>query len=309
MATDSQIDPGAPRRALLTGASGFIGSNLVRRLLAGKWDVHIIVRPGSSLDALKAERSALTCHEHDGSAQGMHALMERVQPDVVFHLASLFLAQHTPDNLADLVTSNVLFSTQLVDAMVKAGVKYLVNTGTAWQHYEDAPYRPVNLYAATKQAFEDILSYYVDAFDLKVTTLALFDTYGRNDPRAKLMALLWKTALEQRPLAMSPGEQQIDIVHVDDVVSAFVQAANLLPTQTAAHARYGLSSGRPMRLSDLVALFEAATGYRLPIQWGERPYRAREVMVPWKSFAMLPGWNPQIALEDGIRDTHPTNLP
>lgn len=308
MKIDSDIASPAPRRALVTGATGFVGSNLVRRLVADKWDVHLVVRPGSSLDVLHRERACLSHHEHDGTTAGMNELMERVQPDIVFHLASLFLAQHASDDLDSLVTSNVLFSTQLVEAMVTTGVKYLVNTATSWQHYLDAPYRPVNLYAATKQAFEDILCYYADAYDLKVTTLALFDTYGRDDPRAKLMALLWKTALEQRPLAMSPGEQLIDLVHIDDVVSAFVQAADLLPGQASAHARFGVSSGRRMRLIDLVRLFEEVTGYSLSITWGERPYRAREVMVPWTSFATLPGWRPRVALESGIPETRPSNL-
>lgn len=300
-----KIDPRAPRRALVTGAAGFVGSNLVRRLVADRWDVHIVVRPDSTLDILQTDLAFLACHEHDGSALGMTGLMERVRPDMVFHLASRFLAQHESEDIESLVTSNVLFSTQLVDAMVKTGVKYLVNTGTSWQHYLDADYRPVNLYAATKQAFEDILGYYVDVYDLKVTTLALFDTYGRNDPRTKLIALLWKTALEQHHLAMSPGEQQIDLVHIDDVVSAFVHAADILPAQAPAHARFGVSSGQRMRLIDLVGLFEATTGHILPITWGGRPYRPREVMVPWTAFPALPGWNPSITLEAGIRDMRP----
>lgn len=295
----------APRRALVTGGTGFIGSNLVRRLAIEGWDVHVLVRANSNVHILRADAGRLSCHEHDGSAQHMNELMQRVKPDTVFHLASLFLAQHTSDDLEPLVTSNVLFSTQLVDAMATTGVEHLVNTGTSWQHYLDADNRPVNLYAATKQAFESILAYYADSFGLKVMTLALFDTYGPNDPRAKLIALLWKTALAQRPLAMSPGRQLIDLVHVDDVVSAFVQAADLLHVQTVAHARYGISSGRPMQLVDLVALFEAATGHTLPITWGERPYRPREVMVPWTSFEALPGWSPRIALETGIQDTRP----
>jgi len=294
------------RRALVTGATGYIGSNLVRRLLADNWSVHVVVRPLSDLAPLSAARHAIHVHEYDGTTKGMIRLVEDAAPDVVFHLASLFLAQHKPEDVASLISSNVLFSTQLVEAMMANQVFYLINTGTSWQHYCDADYNPVNLYAATKQAFEDILAYYVEAQGLKVTTLALFDTYGAGDPRPKLISLLWETAMEQKPIAMSPGEQLIDLVHVNDVMDAFSLAADLIVRQQVGHERYGISSGIPMRLIDLVTAFEKATGCaKLPIEWGGRPYRAREVMVPWKSYKTMPGWIPRIPFAEGVLRTRP----
>ncbi|MEJ2632456.1 MAG: NAD(P)-dependent oxidoreductase [Acidihalobacter sp.] len=294
------------RRALVTGATGFIGSHLVRRLLVEGWSVHVIVRPETDRGALSDLGGAVEIYEHDGTTEGMIRLVKEAAPDVVFHLASLFLAQHRVEDVARLITSNVLFSTQLVEGMLANDVRMLVNTGTSWQHFEDAPYNPVNLYAATKQAFEDILDYYVNAHGLRVITLALFDTYGPNDPRPKLISLLWKTALEQTPIAMSPGLQKIDLVHVDDVVEAFVLSASMLERQTLGHERYGVSSGAPMRLVDLVDAFERATGCeKLPIEWGGRPYRPREVMEPWQSYRTPPGWTPHISFAEGIVQTRP----
>jgi nucleoside-diphosphate-sugar epimerase len=293
------------RRALVTGATGYIGSNLVARLVAEKWDVHVVVRPNSKLNVLNPVMSSITVYEHDGSTRGMIELVEQAKPDMVFHLASLFLAQHNFDDIETLISSNLLFSTQLAEAMVANDVKYLVNTGTSWQHYDNEDYNPVNLYAATKQAFEDILAYYIDAYNLKVMTLALFDTYGPNDIRPKLIHLLWKTVQTQEPLLMSPGEQLIDLVHIDDVLAAFMLAAQQLPSQNVGHTRYGVSSGEPLRLVDLVAAFERATGYKLPITWGGRTYRPREVMIPWNNFQVLPTWFPRIAFEIGVLQTRP----
>lgn len=293
-------------RALVTGATGYIGSNLVRHLVTQGWEVHIIARPASDLSILAPVRDALTVHEHDGTAQGMIELVGRARPDYVYHLASLFLGQHTAAQLDSLVLSNVLFSAQLAEAMVTHGVKYLINTGTSWQHHHNEDYNPVNLYAATKQAFEDILKYYVEAANLKVTTLALFDTYGPADPRSKLISILWKTALSQEPIGMSPGEQLIDLVYIDDVIDAFMVATSAIESQQAGHCRYGVSSGSPVKLRDLANLFAQTTGLSLPITWGGRDYRPREVMVPWTAYAVLPGWKSRVAFEDGILQTRPT---
>lgn len=293
------------KRALVTGGTGYVGMMLVRRLIADGWDVDVIVRPESDTSVLGPVRESVVFREHDGTTEGMVAIVKAAKPDVVFHLASLFLSQHTIADLERLITANVLFSTQLVEAMVINGVRRLVNTGTSWQHYENHDYDPVNLYAATKQAFECLLSYYVEAHGLAATTLVLFDTYGPGDWRSKLIALLWKTSTAAEPLLMSPGEQLIDLVHIDDVVEAFLLAAHQLRESENRHAHYGVSSGQPQRLRDIVAAFEKATGLPVPITWGGRPYRPREVMTTWTGFSPVPGWTPRIPFEVGILQTRP----
>lgn len=293
------------KRALVTGATGYVGSNLVRHLLTLGWDVHIITRPDSDLMFLDSVISNITVHQHDATSVGMVEAVKKAKPEIVFHLASLFLAQHKTEDIEALISSNMLFSTQLIEAMAVSGVKYLVNTGTSWQHYNNEDYNPVNLYAATKQAFEDILAYYIEVHGMKVTTLVLFDTYGPDDHRPKLISLLWKTAITQQPLVMSPGEQLIDLVHIADVMRAYNLAADALQKQTEGHKHYGVSSGIPMRLIDLVSVFQEATQTTLPISFGGRPYRQREVMVPWTKYEAVPKWQALIPFEIGIRQTRP----
>ena len=266
------------KTALITGGTGFIGSNLARELVSKNWQVHVLARDTSSVDALLEIQASIQIHRLTHNIQNLKNILINVQPTCVFHVASLFLADHQPDQVNELVQSNIAFPALLLEAMRLSGVRNLVNTGTSWQHYENANYNPVNLYAATKQAFEALASYYIEAHGFKICTLKLFDTYGPNDPRPKLISLLWKTALEGKALEMSPGEQVVDFVHIQDVVEAYCRAAELIETQTSRYASYGVSSGKPMKLKDLVKVFERATKLPLPINWGGRPYRTREVM-------------------------------
>jgi nucleoside-diphosphate-sugar epimerase len=289
-------------RALITGATGFVGSRLAQRLVSKGWDVHVIVRPTSKLEQLENIKSRLKIYEHDGSTEQLENIVSAANLDIVFHLASLLLAQHQSKDVVPLIQSNVQFGTQLVEAMVQNGVYQLVNTGTSWQHYENQDYSPVCLYAATKQAFEMLLRFYLEITPLKVVTLKLFDTYGPNDPRPKLFRLLKTVAERQEPLAMSPGEQLIDLVYIDDVIDAYLIAAERLQTGlTCNHERYAVSLGRPVSLKELVNTYEQVTGKKLPIRWGGRPYRPREVMVPWNTGEKLPGWESRIALLEGIK--------
>jgi len=290
------------RVALVTGATGFVGSHLARRLAREGWQVHILSRAGSRLpDA--AEFAQVTNHIHDGSTEGMVRCVAQAKPDVVFHLASLFLSQHATKDIDALIQSNVLFGNQLLEAMKVNEVSCLINTGTSWQHYNNEDYNPVCLYAATKQAFEALLEYYIQASGIKAITLKLFDTYGPNDPRQKLIHILNKVAASKEILAMSPGEQLIDLVHIDDVIVAYLMAANrLINGKVSGHECYGVSSGHPVTLRELVRTFESEIGNQLSIEWGGRPYRDREVMKTWDKFHSLPEWKPTMTFPHGLEN-------
>jgi nucleoside-diphosphate-sugar epimerase len=299
--SDANSKEDKQRVALVTGATGFVGSHLARHLVREGWQVHIVTRSDSKLiDA--PEFKQMTNHVHDGSTQGMVACVAQAKPDVVFHLASLFLLQHATKDVESLVQSNVLFGNQLLEAMKVNGVSRIVNTSTSWQHYNNEDYNPVCLYAATKQAFEAILEYYVQACDIKAITLKLFDTYGSDDRRPKLFNLLNKAAKTGEPLDMSAGEQLIDLVHINDVTEAYVIAAQrLLDGQVSQHERYAVSSGQPLPLKALVQLYSEVSGQAVAVNWGARPYRYREVMVPWTKGLLLPQWRKSINLIEGLK--------
>ncbi len=302
-------------RCLITGATGFVGGHLARRLVAEGKDVHILTRATSSLAAIQDIAGRLTIHRL-GSASAyakvsaanapttasVNEAITKANPEVVFHLAAMFRAEHSPEDIAPMIEANVTFTTQLLEGMKQTGVKTLINTGTSWQHYHGADYDPVCLYAATKQAAEDIITFYCNAHGLRAITLKLFDTYGPEDTRNKLLNIFKRASESETPIAFSAGEQLIDMVHIDDVVNAYrVAAQQAQQPGNATHVKYGVSSDAPLPLRELARRYESITGKRLNIAWGERPYRAREVMQTPK-LPGLPGWAPVITFDAGLAE-------
>ncbi len=288
-------------KVLVTGASGFIGGHLVRRLAA---------RPGFEVTALvRAPRRfprPIKTAVVDGGGERLDAILRKSKPDVVVHLASLFLSAHAPEQVEPLIRANILFGTRLLEAMTANGVSRLVNTGTSWEHMDGArEYRPVCLYAATKRAFEDILAFYEDAKGLRAVTLKLFDTYGPNDARPKLFAAFKKAMSAPEPVPFSPGGQTLDLCHVDDVVRAYEKAiAHVVRKKDARHENIpiGLGAGTPLR--EVASLFEECAGGRLNIAWGARPYREREVMrsaADLRPAREVLGWQPRLDLKSGLK--------
>lgn len=279
-------------KILLTGITGFIGSNLAKKIIAEGYRLEAIVRQTSKIDELPLEvqhNCKFWIINKDGS---LVDILKESQPNIVCHLASLYLAKHDYDDISHLVDSNITFGTELLDAMVENKIFNFINTGTAWQHYNNANYSPVNLYAATKQAFADIIKYYEEAKGLKVIDLQLFDTYGEGDKRKKILVLFKEYAGTDKVLNMSPGEQKIDLVHIDDVTSAYMLAIKYLYAGDYAKCgTYAVTTGNSLSLRQLARKYEKINNTQLNINFGALPYREREVMQPWNNGRLLPDWH------------------
>jgi nucleoside-diphosphate-sugar epimerase len=290
------------RTALVTGATGYIGSRLSASLLDSGWQVNAVTRASSSLGLLAGLIHEIHFHEHDGTTDSLCRILENVRPDVTFHLACSATADHGPADVKNLIESNVLFGSQLLEAMRQSGSPCIVNAESFWQYSEHVGnLGPTCLYAAAKQAFHDILRYYIQSGHAVGVCLVLYDTYGPDDPRPKLLPFLRKAALSGSQVDLTPGHQIVDMSHIDDVVAAFLRAADLLLAQEVdGLSTYAVSSPQRMTLRDLVELFVRETGLALEVKWGARKYRPNEVMVP-ATGAALPGWRPAIDLAQGLR--------
>jgi nucleoside-diphosphate-sugar epimerase len=230
-----------------------------------------------------------------GSDQSAADALRRIEPEVVFHLATLFPNAATVRDPVALIDANVRFGAVLAAAASEVGSVF-VTTSSSWQHYGGNDYSPVSLYAATKQAFNDILRYFGELESLPVVDVCLYDTYGPDDDRTKLVSLLFEGAHSGRPIPMSDGYQLINLTHVSDVVAGIVSAMDAPP------GSYVLRSQDSIQVRSVVDLVRTVTGEPIPIQWGSFASRPREMVTDWTFGTGLPGWQPEIDLASGLRE-------
>jgi len=279
--------------AVVTGASGFVGRHLVRALTTSGVDVHAVVRASSTRPAPAVPETRI--HRLDEPSAEIAEVIEKVQPDVVFHLATHFAARHQPSEIIAMMESNVVFGTTLAQACAAQRAR-LVHTTSAWQHYQGADYEPVSLYAASKQALVDVIEYFRIVEGLDAREVCLFDTYGPDDDRGKLVSALLTSARNGTSMQMSSGLQLIDLVHIDDVVAALRLAAEV----PSFGQRMVVRTGQPIMVRQLAATVAEVSGRPLGVEWGARPDRGREMTADWVIAAENHGWTPQIALVDGL---------
>ena len=287
---------------IITGATGFIGSNLVRVLLKNNSKITIITRKNSDYSKILDIKDKLNIYEYNGDIIELVNLFNLINPDLVIHLASSFILNHRLDEIDKLIDSNIRFGTQILEAMKLSNCKKIINTSSYYQHYNNEIYNPVNLYAATKQAFEDIIYYYSSEYNIKSITLELFDTYGENDSRPKILNLLNNYANSKKALDMSLGEQILDITYIDDIVSAYLKTIQLISIkEDNIPDKYSLISENRIKLKDLVRLYEQVTNKKINVNLGAKPYRNRQIMNPWDKGKHLPQWQARISISEWIK--------
>lgn len=291
-------------KIIVSGATGFIGKHLVRRLVKDRHQVIALSRKSSNFKVFAKEKVILFLPT--GNINDLIDFMKKEKVDGVVHLASLFLPSHKSLEVDELIKTNVLFSANLLEAAAQSSVSWFINTGTFWQHYKDKPYSPVNLYAATKQAFDDIAKYYVETSAINFVTLKLSDTFGPEDTRPKIFNLWSQISKTREVMDMSPGGQIIDINYIDNVIDGYIDLISLLSKDKDAKfsgKSFAIKAAERKTLKQLAEIFSKITGKKLNINWGGKPYRPREVMRPWSLGERIPGWSPKISLFEGIRRT------
>jgi nucleoside-diphosphate-sugar epimerase len=294
----------AIRKVVVSGGNGFIGSSLVRRLVGRGIEVHALANENHQrLDRMLPSQQI---HVVTGDASQASEFVLAIQPDVIFHLAAVYSEPHSIECIQSMIQGNMLLGVSMLFAASRCDrVPAFINTGTYWQFGATGAYAPNTLYAATKQAFQDILQFYRTRLPVRSTTLMLYDTFGPSDQRPKLWNRL-AAATRGQHIPLSPGDQTIQLVHIEDTVDAFLQAAIALHRGDRLDEVYAVRPEWCPTLRELVDRFNQASGLELDLGWGELPYWEGQVFTPWRG-ATLPGWSVRrdvvqdlLALIDGV---------
>src|SRR5262245_42156941 len=247
------IFPG--KRVLITGAGGFVGACLARRLIEAGDAVHCPLRGADTpwrLAGLDARFTHLVADLRDGP--GVRAAFRACRPDIIFHLAAHGTYEAQNDRSA-ILESNVLGTAHVLDAAAEIGYQALVHTGSSSEYgHKPGPMRPGDLleprtdYGIAKAA-ATLLCQAEARLGRPVTTVRIFTAYGPWDHPGRLVPTVMASCLRGDPPSVTRGDQPRDFVHVDDVVDLLLAAA----TCPAAHGHIlHAGSGREQTVRDMV---------------------------------------------------------
>jgi nucleoside-diphosphate-sugar epimerase len=302
------IEPGA--RVLVTGAAGFVGACVTRRLLKDGFEVHALVRPGSSDWRLEGLRPGLNVHPLDLlAAPEVRGLVRRISPEVVVHCAA-HGAYASQADLHAILETNVVASGTLFAACLEANVRLVVNVGTSSEYgFKAEPMResdrlePNSIYAVGKAAQTHLAALLGRSGPTAIVTFRLFSVYGPLEEPTRLVPTLIRRARAGLDLELADPDSAHDFVFAEDVVDALVGFEAQLPRSGEI---FNLGTGRQTTLRELAEAVVETAGSRSRCRFGVFPPRAWDTTT-WRADPTLArerlGWFPRHDLEQGLAKT------
>lgn len=294
------------KNIIITGATGFVGRHLVKRLSKKKYTLAFLVRKraqssailGKGFRYIKLDERRFR-HKKD---------IRDFSPDVAIHLASYITSGNDSASLKKLLDSNIKFGTLFLDALLGTGIKHFINTGSFSEYYGARKLPdPAYLYSATKTAFRSILDYYRKEAGFGVANVVPYSIYGAGDTGKKALHYIIDSIGSPRPVIMTGGGQVLDFIYVSDVADFYLTLLNRLGSRRAGMTEYRVGTGVGTSIRKLARMTERLMGKKANIEWGALQYRPRDVMravAPAEGLRKIDkelGWKPRVGLEEGLR--------
>jgi nucleoside-diphosphate-sugar epimerase len=298
------------RKVLLTGAAGFIGAVLARRLLRDGHEVHVVLKSSSRKGRLEPISGDLQVHELDlREENSVRATVMEVKPQVIYHLAAhgAYPTQTDPDGI---IQTNFLGTWNLLKASAAVDYEVFVNTGSSSEYgFKDFAMResdllePNSYYSVAKCAQTLLCQHFAQVEKRPITTFRLFSAYGPFEEPSRLIPTLIERCLDGQPLKLVSRDTARDFIYVEDVVDAYLSLEKL--AQLSGEI-INIGTGVQSTVGDVVDAVLKHTGAQVECQWGAMPSRIWDAKT-WvsdctKSKRLL-GWRPQTTLSDGLART------
>jgi nucleoside-diphosphate-sugar epimerase len=310
MAAETEL---AGARVLVTGASGFIGSHLTRRLIAEGADVHALTSTVSSVypTRLLEVREQITLHEASLADRGaLNIVAGEVRPAYVFHLGAYTHVGKSWQRVDECIQVNIQGTVNLLMALEPVGFTRFVNVGTS-EIYGDieVPYResdavhPISPYAVSKHSAEEFCRLFAAAKSWPIVRVRPFNAYGPMQSPDRVIPEVITRALQHQHLKMTQGTQTREFNFVADLADGMVRAA----TATGIDGElFNLGCGREVSVREVTSLVLERLGRPVEAEFGalpERPIEIPRMYADTTKTEQRLGWRPATSLEAGLDRT------
>lgn len=295
-------------KVLVTGANGFIGKHLVRRLVRDGYDVSVIV--GREPD--KCSYSECTVYvSGDRSNESILNFAKKINFSSIFHLAAYGVRPDHRSN-QEMYNTNVVLSLALAEIAADKNARF-VFAGSSAEYAKPASDGPIaegaslnfhGMYGASKAAATMLLSAYAHSVNLQFCSLRLFNVYGPGEADHRLFKSLATSLASGQHTSLSAGTQIRDFIHVDDVIDAFIQANLKLKSRNLEIGAYNIATGVGTSVQSFAeAIADFLDVKRSLLGFGELEFRPDDLPVligDSSKFQNETDWKPKYSIQSGI---------
>jgi nucleoside-diphosphate-sugar epimerase len=299
------------KRAIITGATGFVGANLARRLLNEGHEVHLLVRPEHTAWRIEEILNHVRLHLVDFQDQkAVDLTLSEIRPDWIFHLAA-HGAYSWQKDISQIFQTNLISTIHLVEASLRIGVESFIHAGSSSEYgfkdhssaETDWP-EPNSHYACAKASATQYCRYSAQTHKANFTTLRLYSVFGPYEDADRLVPKLIENGMRGKLPSLVNPDTARDFVYIDDVCDAFIKAAQTIPETFG--AVYNVGTGIQTTLREAVEIVRRLLNIPVEPNWGTMPARQWDTSV-WvansQKIQTELGWTPQFNFESGFCQT------
>lgn len=296
---------------LVTGGGGFIGANLVRRLIRLGYDVHLIWKKTTNPWRLKNVSSNLEFHNVSLlDKKALTRMVDKVKPLAIFHLAT-YGAYPSQTDVGEIVRVNILGTLNLLFASQVTPYEIFVNTGSSAEYgiktkpmREDDRLEPVTFYAAAKASTTILCQVFAREYQKPVVTVRPFSVYGPYEEKTRFIPTAISKILKGEPVQITGNRVRHDFIYVEDVVDGYITL--LKKKEKVSGKIINLGTGLQYTNREVVDTIGKLTGKRVQIKKEIYAKRAGDTpfwMADRKLAKNLLGWQARHSLRVGLAKT------
>ena len=269
------------QKILLTGSSGFIGSNIVQ-ILSKKYKIYLIVRK-KTLKRFNKNKNINFIKFHN--YESLNSKLKKIKVDTVIHCATHYVKSHKFIDIKKFCYSNLLLGNIILENLKNLKASKFINFSTVWEDANAIKDNTENLYAAYKKGFSSILGFYKKNFKkINFYELMISDTFGKNDFRKKIINTLRTNYIKRKETAVVSKNLYLNLLNVLDIV----EAVKLILNKKIIPKKYSLKNHTYLNIFELIKIFNKKNKKKIKVKWQSN----RLIKYKIYPYDKLIGWKP-----------------
>ena len=276
---------------LLTGATGFIGSNILNEIQLNN-TIFIIQRIASKSKIKKLKNIKIITF---GNYNSLSNKLKNIKVDTIIHCATHYKKDHFHGDIQKFIDSNILLGNIILENLKTLNARKFINFSTTWEDIDNIENNPKNLYAAYKKSFNCLIQYYKKKFpNTRFIDLMIMDTFGKNDNRKKLINTIRKNYQKEKTSIIISKKLYLNLINVEDIVSA----VKIILKNDIKSGKYILKNLNYFNIFNLIKYINKNNNKKLKVKWASNTLVKDKIL----KYKKLKSWNPKKSNIENIKD-------
>jgi len=276
---------------LLTGSSGFIGSNILNNI-QDKYKIYVIQRKDSKNLTIRSKNIKFIKYNN---YKTLNNKLKKIRVNTVIHCATHYKKKHNIDDIKKFVMSNIFLGNIILENVKIMKVKKFINFTSTWENEDGILGNPKNLYAAYKNGFNSVVQFYKKNYiAVKFIDLVIVDTFGNNDNREKIINTLKLNYKKNKTTKIISKNLYLNLINVEDIVSAI----NIILEKNVKSGKYILKNTKFISIFNLVQYINKNTNKKIKINWLSKV----KIKDKYSNYKKLKSWKPKKSNIENIKN-------